>query len=68
MSKFAARVTAETCVMPRNACKPLTTFCIWGRIQAAVRSPDQGIPPIFLDRIANFGGNQRRRNNLNNYY
>jgi hypothetical protein len=30
MSKFAARVTAETCVMPRNACKPLTTSCIWG--------------------------------------
>jgi hypothetical protein len=30
LSNFAARVTAEICVMQRNACKPLSTFCIWG--------------------------------------
>jgi hypothetical protein len=30
LSNFAAMVTAEICVMPRNVCKPLTTSRIWG--------------------------------------
>jgi hypothetical protein len=43
-------VTAEICVMPRNAYKPLTTSCIWGEAKPLSDLPIKASSRFFLTR------------------